>query len=226
MKRAFVCVILLGVLAGDGRAGVILGSSNPFGSPFPLTVTAGTTSGPMLINVVSNNPPNDVMAAWQFRLMVVPVAGATGALTFKDPAMNSMPANPTNYIFDTHGTGIAVPTGGGTLLDANDFDVNLGTPVPGSPGANLLQVDFAASASASGLFAIAAVEGPQFTLWTDAGGTSQSFINVPNGVPITLIGAVRVTPAIGPTIPEPSTLALFALAGAALAGWRWRRRGP
>ena len=84
---------------------MILGTATPSGTP--LTVSAGTTSGPMYVTVVSENPPNDVMASWQFQLEIMPIGG-TGTLTFQDPATydpTTGPAapNPPNYIFGTNG---------------------------------------------------------------------------------------------------------------------------
>jgi hypothetical protein len=53
-----------------------------------------------------------------------------------------------------------------------------------------------------------------------------SFSNVEPGNIGAILDNVTVSavPATG-TVPEPPTLALFALGGLALAGWRWRRRG-
>ena len=50
-------------MAGGARAGVVLGTDYSPGTP--LTMGPGTTSGPMLVNIVSDNPPNDVMSAWK-----------------------------------------------------------------------------------------------------------------------------------------------------------------
>ncbi len=226
MNRPFLSLALVGLLAGGGQAGVILGTSNPPATP--LNMTAGTSSGPMVVNVVSNNPPNDVMSAWNIRLMIVPEAGATGALTFKDPATGT-PPNPPNYVFDGNGLGIVALNSGGSLT-ANDFfdpAVGPGVPVPGAPGANLLRTDFLASSNASGLFDVRAVEGAGSTNWTDSNFTTQFFTNVPNGTGTVLIGEILVQPATAPPprVPEPSSLALIALCGGALASLRrWRKR--
>src|SRR6059058_5823129 len=84
------------------------------------------------MTVVSGNFLNDVMAAWQFRLVIVPDAGATGNLTFQDEATGT-PPNPPNYILGNHGLGI-VANNASTQLDADDFDSNGGTAVPGPRG--------------------------------------------------------------------------------------------
>ncbi len=226
MKYVFLSFAVLGLLAGGARAGVMLGTSNPPATP--LAMTPGTTSGPIFVNVVSDNPPNDVMAAWQFSLQIVPIAGATGTLTFQDPATGT-PPNPPNYVFDGNGLGI-VAINAGAQLDANDFfdpGAGSGAVVPGSPGANLLRLDFLASANASGLFGIYAVQGSGNTQWTDDNFTTQFFTNVPDGTGAVLIGEVFVQPSVQPPanpVPEPSTLALMALGSVALAGWRWRCR--
>jgi hypothetical protein len=185
-------------------------------------VSAGTTSGPMLVNVVSDNPPNDVMAAWNFQLAIIPGSGASGTLTFQDPATGTPPI-PPNYVFGSNGVGIGVINGGSTL-SANDFfnpGVGSGVPVPGAPGANLLQMDFLASSSASGSFGIFALEGPT-TTWLDPNLNTQFFTNVPSGTGMVQIGAVFVAHA--QSVPEPSSLLLLGLAGTALAGWQcWSR---
>jgi PEP-CTERM motif len=217
MKKLILSFALLVLLAGTARAGLDLSTSNPPGTP--LTMSAGTTSGPMLVNVVSDNPPNDIMAAWNFQLVIRPDSGALGTLTFQDPATGAPPI-PPNYIFGSNGLGIAV-TNGGSTLSANDFfdpTVGSGVPVPGSPGANLLQMDFLASASASGLFGIYAVEGAASTQWTDSNLNTQFYTNVPSGTGVVQIGEVLVAQA--QSVPEPSSLAMLGLAGAALAGWQ------
>lgn len=224
MKKLILSIAFLSLLAGGGRAGVVLGTSNPPGTP--LLMSAGTTSGPMLVNIVSDNPPNDIMAAWNFKLEIIPDSGASGTLTFQDPATGTPPI-PLNYVFGSNGLGIAA-TNGGSTLSANDFfdpSVGVGVPVPGSPGANLLQMDFLASSNASGLFGVYAVEGAATTQWSDSNLTTQFFTNVPDGTGLVRIGDVLVQHAV----PEPSSLGLLGLASAALAGcqyWSQRKRAP
>jgi hypothetical protein len=223
MKKLILSLVLCCLLSDSLRAAVTLGTSDPPGTP--LAMNSGTTSGAMYVTVSSDNPPNDVMAAWNFEVEIMAEPGATGTLSFQDP-VSGTPANPPNYIFGADGLGIAA-TNSGNLLSANDFfnpADGLGTPVPGSPGANLLQMDFSASSSASGLFGIYAVEGVANTQWTDANFTTQLFANVPDGTGSVLIGEVMVSSAESPAVPEPSSLTLFCLGGTALSfcGW-WRR---
>ena len=224
MKKLFFSIVFLGLLGGAARAGVVLNTSSPPGTP--LAMSAGTTSGPMLVGVVSDNPPNDIMAAWNFQLEIIPNFGVSGTLTFHDPASGTAP-NPANYIFGGNGLGIA-STNGGSTLSANDFfnpSVGPGAPVPGAPGANLLQMDFLASSNASGLFGIYAVEGSGNTQWTDSNSTTQFFTNVPDFTGLVEIGEVLVSSS---AVPEPSSfwmmLWTFGVGGAALAGWKRRRR--
>jgi hypothetical protein len=215
MKKLILSFALLSLLAGSLRAGVVLSTSNPPGTPLPMA--AGTVSGPMLLDIVSDNPPNDVMAAWSIQLAIVADAGATGTLMFQDPATGT-PPNPANYVFGGSGLGI-LATNGGTQLSANDFfdpSIGPGAPVPGTPGANLLQVDFLASSNASGLFGIYAVEGAAGTQWTDANLNTQLFTNVPDGTGLVRIGEVLVQLS---AVPEPSSLVLLGIAGATLAGF-------
>jgi hypothetical protein len=143
MKKFILSIAFLFLLTSSDRAGIILGTSNPPGTP--LLMSPGTMSGPMLVNIVSDNPPNDIMAAWNFQLEIIPNSGASGTLTFQDPATGTAPI-PPSYVFGSHGLGIAA-TNGGSTLSANDFfdpSVGSGVPVPGSLGANLLQMDFLA----------------------------------------------------------------------------------
>jgi hypothetical protein len=224
MKRIALCLVLVGLLPTAARADLILGSSNPTGNP--LDVAAGATSGPFFVNV-SSSTGSDVMAAWQFNLVIVAEAGATGTLAFQNPATGT-PANPTNYVFGSNGLGIVATNGGGTL-SANDFfdpSVGPGATVPGGLGANLLQMDFLASAGASGLFGIYALQGPGNTLWVDGNLTEQFFSNVPDGTGMVLLGDVQVQAANAAT-PEPSALALLGLGCATLVGGSlFRRMAP
>jgi hypothetical protein len=74
----------------------------------------------MVVNVVSDNAPNDIMSAWNITLAVVPDAGASGTLTFRDPA-SGVVANPLNYIFGGDGLGIVATNSGSTLFNLERF---------------------------------------------------------------------------------------------------------
>jgi hypothetical protein len=215
MKKLILSLAFLALSVGSARGGVVLSTSNPPGTP--LNMNAGTVSGAMMVSVISDNPPNDVMAAWNVQLQIIPNSGASGTLTFEDPATGTPPI-PPNYIFGSNGLGIAV-TNGGSTLSANDFfdpSVGSGVPVPAAPGANLLQMDFLASSNAFGLFGIFAVEGAASTQWTDSNLNTQLFTNVPDGTSIVQIGEVLVAQV--QSVPEPSSFALLGMAGAVLAG--------
>lgn len=220
MKNLLFCLAFLSLTAGSARAGLVLSTTNPPGTP--LNMSAGSISGPMLMNVASDNPPNDVMSAWQVQLEIIPIAGATGTLVFNDPA-TSTPAHPPGYVFGANGLDLTA-NNLGTSLGAYDFydtSVAPGVSVPGSPGASLLQMTFSASSDASGLFGIYAEEGLANTLWTDASFTNQLFTNVPDGTGTVLIGEVQLPVQTG-TVPEPSSLALLAFSGATLLAWQLR----
>jgi hypothetical protein len=220
MKRLLFSSIVFTALAGGAQAGIVLGTSDPAGTP--LIMSAGTTSGPMFVNIASDNPPDDVMSGWNITLTIVPDAGTHGTLQFQDPVPGTA-SNPTNYIFGANGIGISA-TNGTSTLNANDFFVGTepGVAVLGAPGANLLQMDFLASSDASGLFGVYAMEGAALNEWTDGNGAAQLFTNVPDGSGAVLIGEVLISPSAA--VPEPSSLVLLGSASAAIAAWRWRRK--
>lgn len=216
-KIILLSLALLGIQAGDARANYTLGTSNPPGSP--LIMSAGTTSGPMLVNIMSPTPAQDVMAAWNFQLKIMPDAGTAGTLSFATPTTGT-PSNPSNYIFGSNGLGIVVANTG-SQLSANDFfDPSVG-PGASAAAANLLQMQFSASQNASGLFGIYAVEGAALTQWTDSNFTTQFFANVPAGTGVVRIGEVRVGSSVA---PEPASWALLGLGVTVLIGLRRTRR--
>lgn len=222
MKKFILSLALICLLANRLQGGVILGTSNSAGTP--LTAASGTTSGPMFVTIWSDNPPQDIMAAWNIQLEIVSISSTTGTLTFQDPATGT-PSNPTNYIFGTGGLGIAAANNG-NVLSANDFfdpTAGLGVAVPGGAGANLLELDFLSSSNASGLFGIYADQGAAHTQWTDNSFTTRYYTNVPDGTATILIGEVLVASPGTPVVPEPTSLALFCTGVSMFGGCKWLR---
>lgn len=215
---AALAAVMVAVLSVTAAADVMtLGSNNPPGSP--LVVAPGSTTGSLFVNVTNNvgsDPPADFMTAWQFRLVLIPDAGATGTLSFNAPATGTAP-NPPSYVFGSSGSGISVTTTA-SQLDANDIHTGGGVQVPASPGANLLSVGFGASGTANGTWGVYAVRGAATTVWTDNAAVPQTrfFDNVPSGS-----GNVRIADVQVQAVPEPTSLMVVAVAAAGLvAGGR------
>jgi hypothetical protein len=232
MKKLLLPLGVLALLSWpcSSRADTIdmeLGTNYPFGSP--LTIISGSTpsSNPMLINVSSST--NTLMSGWAIQLQIVPEGGASGTVTFADPAGPPAP-NPPNYIF-TDGSvygAIQVTSNTGTTLGAEDLDLSLltntgppyGVAVPTS-GANLLQVDFNTS-GASGFFDVFATLPLNQTLWDDSATDGQNFTNF-TGTTL-LIGQIDVTPSSTSVTPEPASLTLLLLGASGVGAVAWRRR--
>jgi hypothetical protein len=227
MKKLILSLALLTLPAASTQAGVILGTSNPSG--MPLIMSAGSTSRSMFVNVISDNPGQDVMSAWGIGLVIMPEGSTNGTVTFQDPATSMLVNPPTNYIFGSDGFGISA-TNGGNTLSANDFYIGSGsgTVVPNASPANLLEMDFLASSNASGLFGIYAYEysispqGKALTQWTDGNENTVLYENVPGGLGTVLIGEVMIPQ----SVPEPSSLVMLGLSTAAIAvsRWLWKRK--
>ena len=211
MKRLIASISILILTTGVARASFTLETSNEPGSP--LTMAAGSVSGPMEVTIVSNNPSADVMAAWNILLEIVPNNGTVGTVTSRPRPPERRPTPPITSSHEWTGhLGHEL----GKPAERNDFfnpSVGTGTTTPAT-GANLLQLNFSASATASGLFGVYAVEGAAYTQWTDSQFNTQFFSNVPSGTSTVEIGQILVPAAV----PEPSPLVLSVIGALAVLG--------
>ncbi|HEX4607561.1 MAG TPA: hypothetical protein VH092_05080 [Urbifossiella sp.] len=225
MNKLIPLFVVLVWSGGDARAGLILATSNPTGSP--LVMTAGTTSGPMYLRVASDDPATDVVSNWGVQLEIAPISGGGpgSALTFSS-SLSGAVSNPIDYLFPSNGFGIFAANGG-TVLDANDFSYDFATGLSpavsvGSSNNNLLQLQFDAAATASGTYGIYARQGAALTEWSDDGTATRFFNNVPDGDGLVLLGVVVVNGLGGgdgggvSPVPVPPTALLFGIGFAAI----------
>ena len=92
----FILIFAFGLLSSDVRAGWVLGTNIPTSTP--LKLDAGATSDPIFVNVGMSGNSEANIVAWQFRLVIVSLGGATGTVQFESPLTGSV-ANPANYLF-------------------------------------------------------------------------------------------------------------------------------
>ena len=167
----------------------------------PLVITPLDADRQLLVsvvNAVADDPPDQFMTSWQFRVHAVPDARTTGILNFASGS------EPSNYalagVSHPFGPASAPLPGDPTIFTALDTAVptNVGAQVPTAPGANLLSITFGPSIDALGTFGIYALNsGSDSTIWTDAASDpvnhSHDFINVPSGGEPVRIANVIVT---------------------------------
>ena len=162
--------LILGLTGIASAAELTLLSDSPVSQPVLISPTHA--ANPLLISVVNsvaNDPPNEFMTGWQFRLVIMPDAGTTGGLQF------NAGAKPSPYVFDGVGNLGAPSATVGGVFSALDTAIptNVGVQIPTSPGANLQLISFTPSADADGSFGIYA-EDSSNTFWIDANGQSRN----------------------------------------------------
>jgi hypothetical protein len=193
--------VALGTLLIASKANATIEITTDFPSGTPLVVAPGDTSSAMTARVFDPEPasgPNDNLTAYQVRLAIVPQEGAMGTLLFATPATGAG-SEPANYLLpDNLGMSVTNSEDGLFL-----FDVFLAPPstsgvdVPDSPGNNLLEITYSASADADGLFSIVALPGAINTIWTDNTLATREFTNLAGATEPVEIGEVLVSQALG-----------------------------
>jgi hypothetical protein len=108
---------------------------------------------------------------------------------------------------------------GSTILDQFNLDNDPASPADAHTAAVAAGGFRASTPWLSESFSLAGLDGQSLTLLAYTTNTSDNEIESR-----LLLDNVQITATPAGTIPEPSTLALFALGGLALAGWRWRMR--
>jgi PEP-CTERM motif len=216
----WTCSLLLiaGLMSwtAQAQASVSLVTDQPVGTP--LLMDAGTVSADtMIVSIFSD--ANDLILGWQTTLWILPTGG-TGSVTFNQSVQ------PTNYVFGSRGSvyteNLTFPVNGDGMFAFDVGPIASSTVIPGSPGLNLLELDFLASAGASGLFGVFAVGGSGRSEWTDENIAARLFGNIgPTPDSHTQIGEIFINLS---QIPEPATLAIFGLGLAGLGLMRRRKR--
>jgi hypothetical protein len=153
----------------------------------------------------------------------------TGSTNWFDPANGHVPSG---YLNNTQFPNITIS---GTAVEFGYQDgANLDTADFSNTGLTLGDVSSLGSDAATYTFTDTAFSGATLAKLTDTfpGGVTAGIsgdtltIQTPAFAPSGTFNATfSITPAATAAVPEPSTLALLALGGGALAGWRrWRRR--
>jgi hypothetical protein len=192
--RCFVLAFACLAATAARSAELTLFTNAPPGSP--LVITTLNTSGELLVSVANadaDDLPADYLTGWQFRLEVVPAAGAVGALHF------GTGSEPDNYVLAdvTHlGPSSATVNEVFSALDVQFSFPSSGVPVPTAPGANLLSISFAPETNTLGMFGIYAQDGSE-SFWLDAANDpnnhAREFVNIPDDGNLVHIADVLVT---------------------------------
>jgi hypothetical protein len=189
--------VAIGTVLIASKANATIEITTDFPSGTPLVVAPGETSSAMTARVFDPEPAsglNDNLTAYQVRLAIVPQEGAMGTLLFATPATGAG-AEPANYLLPDN-VGMSVTNSEDGLFF---FDVFLAPPstsgvdVPDSPGNNLLEITYSASADALGLFSVVALPGATNTVWTDNTLVTREFNNLAGATQPVQIGEVLVS---------------------------------
>lgn len=210
MPRLLAIALALAVLSAPAAVADTIQLTTATSVVAPLQWNPADAVSPSLVIALDNDtaPPADSLTSWQLRLIVVPSAEATGAVTFSGAQF------PSDYLLVGNSSGNLGLILLGQELFASDFDdVDPVTGVPAASGASLLAIDFARSPDAFGRFDVYAVAGIGLdSFWSDQDFLSRTF--GPEGN--LYLGSVHI-------IPEPSTALLFIAAFSAIGLYRrWR----
>ncbi|MAE65241.1 MAG: hypothetical protein CMJ18_13300 [Phycisphaeraceae bacterium] len=205
-QRLMATWIMTGLAAAVAPAAMLEVSTDaPPGSP--LSVFAGSPSGPLVVSVtndVGQDATSDLLTGWQVTLEIHAQSGATGSLEFASVV------NPSNYLLDgvPH---INFPGSMNTTTRHQLSGVSLAgaVQVPTAPGAGLMEITLEASADASGTFGLLIVDGAD-SQWTDNRSPlrlEHDYANVPASGGLVRIGEVQII------VPEPGGVASLLVIG-------------
>ena len=220
--RGLTILLAADLFAAQAQGSINLITDKPIGTP--LVMDAGTVSLGNTMIVSINSDAADGLLGWQTTLWILPTGGV-GDVGFNQTFQ------PMNYVFGArqfYSEDLTFPANNDGMFA---FDPNIAgggmllppVVIPGPPGLNLNELDFVASAGASGLFGVFAVGGTGRSEWTDQSFNAVLFDNInPTPDSHTQIGEIFIN-AAPPVIPEPGT-ALLGVISLGILCVTWARR--
>ena len=192
---------------------------------WPLTTAPSPTC---YVGIVNDQGSTDPLAAWQLNLVIIPMNGATGELTF---GTVDLPREPWEEYLLEGDSGYLEPNPPEPMIVGPEHPIWIGdyalsvfgNEIPSSTK-TLAKVSFLASAGVSGEFGLAVVPGPSQSFWMSLDPVTfaeqiHTYSNVPTTGDPVVVGRILVG------IPEPTGLVML-LAGLvfmSLGGRRFMR---